>query len=167
MISTEVEEFLHKCFVLARQGRMESISVEFMVLNMLDQETVMERFARSGLDLAGVKSALHGRIDVEPKAVDEGEPDTQPSMKFQRVIQKAIMAAQSRGAAEVVLLDLLDAVQAEPDSFAGRLLSGHAVVAEAPCGFCRKSVATGSLVTVAGRGLICAECIAAIAQLKQ
>ena len=63
MMSNEVEEFLHRCFVSARQARMESITVEYMVLKMLDEAPILAHLKGSSIDLEHMKSALQRQVD--------------------------------------------------------------------------------------------------------
>ena len=98
MIAQELEVTLHMAFVEARQQRHEFLTVEHLLLALLDNPSaseVLHACAANGDDL---RTSLGNFIkDHSPQMPGNDEVDTQPTLGFQRVIQRAIMHVQSTG----------------------------------------------------------------------
>ena len=119
MIAQELEVSLHMAFMDARQKRHEFITVEHLLLAMLDNPSAAEVLRACGANLDDLRTKLIGFIDEHaPRSEGEGEVDTQPTLGFQRVIQRAILHVQSSGKKEVTGANVLVAMFGEKDSHA-------------------------------------------------
>jgi len=128
MIAQELEVTLHMAFMDARQKRHEFISVEHLLLAMLDNPSAAEVLRACGAKLDAMREQITKFIDEHtPKAGGEDEVDTQPTLGFQRVIQRAILHVQSSGKKEVTGANVLVAVFGEKDSHAVYFLSQQGV----------------------------------------
>ena len=128
MIAQELEVTLHMAFMDARQKRHEFISVEHLLLAMLDNPSAVEVLRACGANLEAMREQLGSFIEEHtPKVTGEGEVDTQPTLGFQRVIQRAILHVQSSGKKEVTGANVLVAVFGEKDSHAVYFLTQQGV----------------------------------------
>ncbi len=128
MIAQELEVTLHMAFMDARQKRHEFISVEHLLMAMLDNPSAAEVLRACGANIEEMREQLGKFIDEHtPKVAGEGEVDTQPTLGFQRVIQRAILHVQSSGKKEVTGANVLVAVFGEKDSHAVYFLSQQGV----------------------------------------
>ncbi len=119
MIAQELEVSLHMAFMDARQKRHELITVEHLLLAMIDNPTAAEVLRSCGADLDNLRSDLNNYIEEHTPTVDgTDEVDTQPTLGFQRVIQRAILHVQSSGKKEVTGANVLVAIYGEKDSHA-------------------------------------------------
>lgn len=97
MISQELEVTLHKAFVDARQQRHEFISVEHLLLALLDNNSARKTLTELHADLNVIRKSLRVFINKNiPIVSGKDEVDTQPTLGFQRVIQRAIMHVQAQ-----------------------------------------------------------------------
>jgi ATP-dependent Clp protease ATP-binding subunit ClpA len=128
MIAQELEVTLHMAFMDARQKRHEFISVEHLLLAMLDNPSAVEVLRACGANIEAMREQLGKFIDEHtPKVAGEDEVDTQPTLGFQRVIQRAILHVQSSGKKEVTGANVLVAVFGEKDSHAVYFLGQQGV----------------------------------------
>jgi ATP-dependent Clp protease ATP-binding subunit ClpA len=128
MIAQELEVSLHMAFMDARQKRHEFITVEHLLLAMLDNPSAAEVLRACGASLDELRKRLTEFIDEHaPKVEGEGEVDTQPTLGFQRVIQRAILHVQSSGKKEVTGANVLVAIFGEKDSHAAYFLDQQGV----------------------------------------
>jgi len=128
MIAQELEVTLHMAFMDARQKRHEFISVEHLLLAMLDNPSAVEVLRACGANIEAMREQLDTFItEHTPKVVAEGEVDTQPTLGFQRVIQRAILHVQSSGKKEVTGANVLVAVFGEKDSHAVYFLTQQGI----------------------------------------
>ena len=121
MIAQELEVSLHLAFVEARQARYEFITVEHLLLAMLDNPSAAEVMKACCINIADLRKTLTNFvIDNTPVVPGSAEVDTQPTLGFQRVIQRAIMHVQSasNGKKEVNGANVLVAIFGEKDSHA-------------------------------------------------
>ncbi len=119
MIAQELEMSLHMAFVEARQKRHEFITVEHLLLALLDNPSAAETLRACGGNIELLRKDL-GRFIEEHTPSIEGKDDidTQPTLGFQRVIQRAILHVQSSGKKEVNGANVLVAIFGEKDSHA-------------------------------------------------
>jgi len=128
MIAQELEVSLHMAFVEARQKRHEFITVEHLLLALLDNPTAAEVLRACGADLDELRKGLTQHIaEQTPRIAAEREVDTQPTLGFQRVIQRAILHVQSSGKKEVNGANVLVAIFGEKDSHAVYFLQQQGV----------------------------------------
>lgn len=119
MIAQELEVSLHMAFVEARQKRHEFITVEHLLLALLDNPSAAETLRACGAKTDGLRKELSNFIDEHtPTVSGEDDIDTQPTLGFQRVIQRAILHVQSSGKKEVNGANVLVAIYGEKDSHA-------------------------------------------------
>src|SRR5664280_3381388 len=119
MIAQELEVSLHMAFVEARQKRHEFITVEHLLLALLDNPSAAEALRSCGGNIEQLRRDLAKFIGEHTPTVDGQEDiDTQPTLGFQRVIQSAILHVQSSGKKEVTGANVLVAIYGEKDSHA-------------------------------------------------
>jgi ATP-dependent Clp protease ATP-binding subunit ClpA len=119
MIAQELEVSLHMAFMDARQKRHELITVEHLLLAMLDNPSAAEVLKACGSNIETLRNELTQYIDDHtPTISGEDEVDTQPTLGFQRVIQRAMLHVQSSGKKEVNGANVLVAIYGEKDSHA-------------------------------------------------
>ncbi|MCP5266027.1 MAG: ATP-dependent Clp protease ATP-binding subunit ClpA [Burkholderiaceae bacterium] len=121
MIAQELEVSLHMAFVEARQQRHEFITVEHLLLALLDNPSAADVLRNCAASIDDLRKNLTGFIkENTPVVPGTEEIDTQPTLGFQRVIQRAIMHVQStsNGKKEVTGANVLVAIFGEKDSHA-------------------------------------------------
>ncbi|OGA33691.1 MAG: ATP-dependent Clp protease ATP-binding subunit ClpA [Betaproteobacteria bacterium RIFCSPLOWO2_12_FULL_62_13b] len=119
MIAQELEVSLHMAFVEARQKRHEFITVEHLLLALLDNPTAAEVLRACAANIEELRKALTDFITAHtPSVAGSEEIDTQPTLGFQRVIQRSILHVQSSGKKEVTGANVLVAIFGEKDSHA-------------------------------------------------
>lgn len=119
MIAQELEVSLHMAFMDARRKRYEFISVEHLLLAMTDNPSAADVLRACGADLPLLKKQLNDFItEHTPQVPGENEVETQPTLGFQRVIQRAILHVQSSGKKEVTGANILVAIFGEKESHA-------------------------------------------------
>ncbi|MBU3559745.1 MULTISPECIES: ATP-dependent Clp protease ATP-binding subunit ClpA [unclassified Polynucleobacter] len=130
MIAQELEVSLHMAFVDARASRHEFITVEHLLAALLDNATAVEVLKACAVNIAELRAQLKNFInDNTPVVPGNDEVDTQPTLGFQRVIQRAIMHVQStsNGKKEVTGANVLVAIFGEKDSHAVYFLQQQGV----------------------------------------
>ncbi len=124
MIAQELEVSLHMAFVEARQKRHEFITVEHLLLALCDNPSASEVLKACAAKVEDLKKALADFVmQHTPTVAGTGEVDTQPTLGFQRVIQRAILHVQSSGKKEVTGANVLVAIFGEKDSHALHFLT--------------------------------------------
>ena len=121
MIAQELEVSLHMAFVEARQQRHEFITVEHLLLALIDNPSASEVLKACAANTDELRKSLDQFVrDNTPTVGGTDEVDTQPTLGFQRVIQRAIMHVQSsgNGKKEVMGANVLVAIFGEKDSHA-------------------------------------------------
>jgi len=121
MIAQELEVSLHMAFVEARQQRHEFITVEHLLMALLDNPSAAEVLRACSANIDDLRKSLAQFIkENTPTVGGTDEVDTQPTLGFQRVIQRAIMHVQSTGSGkkEVTGANVLVAIFGEKDSHA-------------------------------------------------
>jgi len=119
MIAQELEVSLHMAFVEARQKRHEFITVEHLLLTLIDNPSAAEVLRACAADIDTLRKELTDFIgEHTPTVGGTEEIETQPTLGFQRVIQRAILHVQSSGKKEVTGANVLVAIFGEKDSHA-------------------------------------------------
>ena len=119
MIAHDLEISLHMAFVESRQKRHEFITVEHLLLAMLDNASAAEVLTACSVNVEDLRSLLLDHVARHtPTVSGDGEVETQPTLGFQRVIQRAILHVQSSGKKEVTGANVLVAIFGEKDSHA-------------------------------------------------
>src|SRR4249920_2784669 len=128
MIAQELEVSLHMAFVEARQKQHEFITVEHLLLAMLDNPSAAEVLKACGVDIDELRGVLTDFINEHtPRLSPHSDADTQPTQGFQRVIQRAILHVQSSGKKEVTGANVLVAIFGEKESHAVYFLNQRGV----------------------------------------
>ncbi len=128
MIAQELEVSLHLAFVEARQKRYEFITVEHLLLSMLDNASAAQVLRACGVEIDDLRKVVSEFIATHtPVVPGDGSVDTQPTVGFQRVIQRAILHVQSANKKEVSGANILAALFGEKDSHAVHFLTQRGV----------------------------------------
>jgi ATP-dependent Clp protease ATP-binding subunit ClpA len=123
VLSNELEYCLNDAFHQAREARHEYLTVEHLLLAVLDTPKVREILRACGADLAKLKQEVKEHIDQSTPRLDESEErEVQPTLGFQRVLQRAVFHVQSSGKKEVGVANVLVAIFSEKQSQAVYLL---------------------------------------------
>jgi len=124
LLSSELEYCLNEAFQKARDARHEYMTVEHLLLAILDAPRVREILKSCGADLARLSAELQKFIDeTTPALAAEDDREVQPTLGFQRVLQRAVFHVQSSGKKEVTVANVLVAIFSEKQSHAAYLLS--------------------------------------------
>jgi ATP-dependent Clp protease ATP-binding subunit ClpA len=132
MIAQELEVSLHLAFVAARQKRHEFMTLEHLLLAMLDNASAAEVLRACKVDIETLRTTLAQFIEQHtPVVPGKGDIETQPTMGFQRVIQRAILHVQSTQKStqrkEVDGASILVALFGEKESHAVHFLTEYGV----------------------------------------
>jgi len=124
MLSRDLELSLNLAFKEARTRRHEFMTVEHLLLALLDNQSALEVLNACGADLFTLRDQLTEFIDENTPMVPEGEEkaEVQPTLGFQRVLQRAIFHVQSSGKDECTGANVLVAIFSEQESHAAYLL---------------------------------------------
>src|SRR6478672_6752231 len=119
MFSKDLEHSIGQCYKRARDARHEFMTVEHLVLALLDNVSAEAVLKAVNADIPRLRHELEEAIEVSVNrlAEDDGR-DTQPTLGFQRVLQRAVYHVQSSGKKEVTGANVLVAVFGEKDSHA-------------------------------------------------
>ena len=124
MLSKELEFTLNRAFKEAREKHHEYMTVEHMLLSLLDNPAAAKVLRACGADSDRLRREITAFIDeTTPLIPPNEERDTQPTLGFQRVLQRAVFHVQSAGKKEVTGANVLVALFSEQDSQAVYLLS--------------------------------------------
>jgi len=118
MIAQELEVSLHMAFMEARQKRHEFITVEHLLLALLDNPSASEVLKACATEIDDLRKLLSEFVTEHTPVLTTEDADTQPTLGFQRVIQRAILHVQSSGKKEVTGANVLVAIFGEKDSHA-------------------------------------------------
>lgn len=118
MLSKELELTLNLAFKWARERRHEFMTVEHLLLALLDNQPALEVLRGSQVNIEGLKRELIAFIDETTPLipVTETHRETQPTLGFQRVLQRAVFHVQSAGKEEVTGANVLAAIFSEQES---------------------------------------------------
>ena len=124
MLSKELEFTLNLAFKEAREKRHEFMTVEHLLLALLDNPTAADVLKSCGADLEKLKKELSGFLDeTTPLLPPSDTRETQPTLGFQRVLQRAVFHVQSSGKKEVTGANVLVAIFSEQESQAAYFLN--------------------------------------------
>lgn len=122
MFSKSIENLIGNCYKRSRGLRHEFMVVEDLLLSLLDDRETAEAISSLNGDVAKLKSDLISFISLTSNVLQDGEADTQPTLGFQRALQRAVYHAQASGLPEVTPIRTLIALYGEKDSHAVKLL---------------------------------------------
>jgi ATP-dependent Clp protease ATP-binding subunit ClpA len=124
VLSSELEYCLNEAFQRARERRHEYMTVEHLLLAILDTPKVGEVLRSCGADVAALRRDLEKFIDeTTPRLPEDDDREVQPTLGFQRVLQRAVFHVQSSGKKEVSVANVLVAIFSEKQSHAAYLMS--------------------------------------------
>jgi len=124
VLSNELEYCLNDAFHQAREARHEYLTVEHLLLAILDTPKVREVLRACGVDFAKLRQEIKEHLDQSTPRLEDGEErEVQPTLGFQRVLQRALFHVQSSGKKEVGVTNVLVAVFSEKQSHAVFLLN--------------------------------------------
>lgn len=129
MLNKELEMSLNSAFMRAREKRHEFMTVEHLLLALLDNDSAHEALSACQADIDTLRQELDAFIEQTTPlipTVDE-ERETQPTLSFQRVLQRAVFHVQSSGRSEVAGANVLVAIFSEQESHAAYLLKKNDV----------------------------------------
>ncbi len=119
MFSKDLEVTIGHCYKQAREQRHEFMTVEHLLLALTDNQSAMGALRACGVDLPRLSAELERIIAETVPVLPQGdERDTQPTLGFQRVLQRAVYHVQSSGRKEVTGANVLVAIFGEKDSHA-------------------------------------------------
>lgn len=129
MLNQELELSLNMAFARAREHRHEFMTVEHLLLALLSNPSAREALEACTVDIVALRQELEAFIEQTTPVLpaSEEERDTQPTLSFQRVLQRAVFHVQSSGRSEVSGANVLVAIFSEQESQAAYLLRKHEV----------------------------------------
>ncbi|MBP7981566.1 MAG: ATP-dependent Clp protease ATP-binding subunit ClpA, partial [Arenimonas sp.] len=117
MFSKELEVSIGQCYKQARESRHEFMTVDHLLLALLDNASAANVLRSCGADIdllaQGLRQAINENVSILP---EDDARDTQPTLGFQRVLQRAVYHVQSSGKKEVNGANVLVAIFSEKDS---------------------------------------------------
>ena len=117
MLSRDLEVTLNSAFKRAREARHEYMTVEHLLLGLLDNASAVQVLNACGANLSALRDELDQFVgQTTPALPDDSERDTQPTLGFQRVLQRAVFHVQSSGKQEVTGANVLVAIFSEQES---------------------------------------------------
>jgi ATP-dependent Clp protease ATP-binding subunit ClpA len=125
MLNKDLEQTLNDAFIFARENRHEFMTVEHLLLALLDNASAQEALQACGANIESIKKELTDFVkDTTPLILDDdaNERETQPTLGFQRVLQRAVFHVQSSGKEEVTGANVLVAIFSEQESQAVYIL---------------------------------------------
>ena len=124
MLSSELEICLNEAFQAAREARHEFMTVEHLLLAIIDTPKVQEILRGCGADATRLRKELQEFIEqTTPRLKQDDDREVQPTLGFQRVLQRAVFHVQSSGKKEVSVANVLVAIFSEKHSHAAYLLT--------------------------------------------
>lgn len=124
MLNKDLEISLNLAFRQAKESRHEFMTVEHLLLALLDNPSAIEVLGACGADLNIIRTSLLEFIKETTPVIpdEEDERETQPTLGFQRVLQRAVFHVQSSGKSEVNGANVLVAIFSEQESQAAYIL---------------------------------------------
>jgi ATP-dependent Clp protease ATP-binding subunit ClpA len=122
MFSKDLEYTIGQCYKRAREARHEYMTVEHLLLSLLDNPSAEAVLKACHADFGRLRADLESAIDTSVARLGDDERDTQPTLGFQRVLQRAVYHVQSSGKKEVTGANVLVAIFGEKDSHAVYML---------------------------------------------
>jgi ATP-dependent Clp protease ATP-binding subunit ClpA len=116
MLSKDLEFTLNAAFREARDKNHEFMTVEHLLLALLDNSSASSVLRACGADIENLKRDISGFLDETTPLLHDNETETQPTLGFQRVLQRAVFHVQSTGKREVGAPNVLVAIFGEQDS---------------------------------------------------
>ena len=128
MLNKELEKNLHTAFELAQERRHEYITIECLLYALLENPEVKDALQACGVNLSQASVELEEYMNQHvPVISTQNEVETQTTLGFKRVIQRAVFYVQATSKEEVKGINVLIAIFSEKESFAVYLLNQHNV----------------------------------------
>ncbi|HHO70088.1 MAG TPA: AAA family ATPase, partial [Halothiobacillus sp.] len=128
MLSKSLEETLNTVFQRSREARFEFVTLELLLLGLLENDDARIVLENCGANISALALELEQfTIRTIPRLAEDDPRETQPTLGFQRVLQRAVMQVQSAGKQEVTGAHVLAALYGEQDSHAVHLLHQQGV----------------------------------------
>ncbi|MGL4458427.1 MAG: Clp protease N-terminal domain-containing protein, partial [Plesiomonas shigelloides] len=129
MLNKELELSLNLAFAKAREQRHEFMTVEHLLLALIDNSSAREALEACSVNLDMLRNDLSVFIEQTTPLIaeEDSERETQPTLSFQRVLQRAVFHVQSSGRSEVSGANVLVAIFSEQESQAAYLLKKYDV----------------------------------------
>ena len=128
MLSKSLEETLNTVFQRSREARFEFVTLELLLLGLLENDDARIVLENCGANISTLALELEQfTINTIPRLAEDDPRETQPTLGFQRVLQRAVMQVQSAGKQEVTGAHVLAALYGEQDSHAVHLLQQQGV----------------------------------------
>lgn len=129
MLSRQLEVSLRLAVSMARQKRHEFLTVEHLLLALLDNDSAVNALKACGADIIVLRKELEDYVEQHtPKLAENSDQAPHPTESFDRILQRAIFHVQSSGGDRTVEgADILVAMYSERDSFAVYLLKRHQI----------------------------------------
>ena len=128
MLDSELEKNLNEAFKLAHRKKHEFVTVEHLFLSILGNNDAIEVLNYCGADIEALQKNLESYIkETTPLISEEEEQEIQPTLGFQRVLQRAVFHVQSSGKKEVNGANLLVAIFSEKESHSVYLLQQEGI----------------------------------------
>jgi ATP-dependent Clp protease ATP-binding subunit ClpA len=173
MIAVELEIVLHRMFVGARKARHRFVTPEHLLFQLLDRKAVVEHLEANAVRVASLKVKLRDHLASAPTFPPSvTEPDAEPTLEFQKTMQRAILGAQADDRREVNVLDVLPVLldsslglsvtQFLRGPAAPRYLEDLGATRGPLCALCGAVTTPDSWTQVEGRGVICSACVEAV-----
>ncbi len=125
MLNKDLERTLNEAFIFARENRHEFMTVEHLLLALMDNQSAKDALKACGADIEAMKNELTQFVkETTPLIMEDSETEreTQPTLGFQRVLQRAVFHVQSSGKEEVTGANVLVAIFSEQESQAVYIL---------------------------------------------
>lgn len=120
MLSTQLEQAIDRAYRSAQSANHEFLTLEHLLLSLLEEQSVIDALLALGGDIAEIREDTNRYLLEHSPQLDpqRGERTTQPTIAFQRMIQRAVLHARNAGKKEVTCLNALIALVNEHDSYA-------------------------------------------------
>ena len=126
MLSENLEQSLHRAMTYAADRGAELVTLEHLLFALIDDSDAIELLTACSVDLKRLKSELDDfMVNTLDKQIDEKSEDIQPTVSFQRVLQRALVHVQSSGRKQANGANVIIAMFAERESHAVWLLSNQ------------------------------------------
>ena len=127
MFSKELEVSINQAYQEARDRRHEYLTVEHMLLALLENGSALAVLRACETDVGSLENELRKVLADNVPVLEDEDRDPQPTVSFQRVLQRALYHVQSAGKDEVLGVNVLVAIFSEKDSYSTYLLNRHDV----------------------------------------
>src|SRR5262245_2544594 len=166
MVALELEIVLHRSFDAARKARHRFVTPEHLLLHLLDRKAVASQLDAKSVRVERLRTALRDHLAKAPAfPPSDADPDTEPTLEFQKAIRRAAEASQADGRSEVTVLDMLSAL-VDPKTGVASKFVRRAALPESPtgpwCALCRALTTPDSRTRLADRGVLCSSCVEAV-----